>query len=99
MSGFLRIIGAGLTANTGTITMRDDELLGAIHLDGDLQTIIIYEDNAAGREITRLTAGDEVPIIMYGPFEHASKTIYYTLSAGVANLWAWKDAAGRRHNF
>ena len=63
--------------------------------------IIVRENDANGREIARVYSDVQAPMILYGPFEHIGKLIYWTVvgTAALAQLFAWKDAAGRRHNF
>jgi len=104
MSGFLRQILTDQEAGEGTITLRDDELLGALHVgpttanEGNLH---VHEDNANGREIARIHCNATCCSVLEGPFEHASKIIFWTV-VGTANhgqLFAWKDPKEHRNNF
>ena len=104
MSGFLRQILTDQEEGEGLIILRKDELLGALHVGpttANAGNLHVHEDNAAGREIARVHCNATYGSVLKGPFEHASKTLFWTV-VGTANhgqLFAWKDAAGRRHNF
>ncbi len=104
MRGFLRLILGDQATGTGVIKLRKNELLGALHISGTTAGagwIIVRENNAAGREITRIYSDINNGMIMYGPFEHASKTIFWTVvgTAALAQLWAWHDDEERRSQF
>ena len=104
MSGFLRQILTDQEAGEGVITLRDGELLGALHVGpttANAGNLHVHEDNANGREIARIHCNAQYGSVLIGPFEHASKTIYWTV-VGTANhgqLFAWKDADLRRSQF
>lgn len=104
MSGFLRQILTDQEEGTGTITLRDGELLGALHVGpttANAGNLHVHEDNADGREIARIHCNATYGSVLKGPFEHESKTIFWTVvgTASHGQLFAWKDPAGRRGNF
>jgi len=94
MRGFMRLVLGDQESDVGYFTLRSNELIGIVSCSPTTQgagTVALYEDDEDGREIVRVHSNQYWGQTIYGPFEHASKRIYWEIT-GTANhgdIYAW----------
>jgi len=82
MRGFLRLALDDQESGAGVIQLGRDELVGCIVCSPTttgVGTIVLSEDDEDGRVITRIDSNQYTGGIIYGPFEHISKRIYWEM--------------------